>query len=190
MGKRGAKSAQKEIVNIVQTSADVRPTDGIAGGSLLKETDTGNLYTFDESTSEWVLICTVSPSGGGGNPNRVQTITGTVENPWGDMTSEEVNQLLYKVKSGDATVYITVDLSILGFEPFTLGTDYNANEYRFIYSSVERETYFAGNITYDGLAELSGFYYLEENATEVTELTASAEFFPTTLTIIWHPLPT
>ena len=186
MGKRGAKSAQKEIVNIVQTSADVRPTDGISGGSLLKETDTGNLYTFDESTSEWVLICTVSPSGGGGNPNTLEVISSSLANPWGSAEK----YLEYKNAYGDslygenASAYLYADASEIGFMVIFNPID----PYAFEGCSVDGSDSIAFYIEFDTSTGNIASGYVVQNGV-VTDLTSYASMIPTDLYIIWHPLP-
>ena len=189
MGKRGAKSAQKEIVNIVQTSADVRPTDGIAGGSLLKETDTGNLYTFDESTSEWVLICTVSPSGGGGNPNTVQTITGTVSDPFGDV---DVNELINAITSNNATVYVEVDTTVLSGGIYLMCgvQDYTSIRFYYVDSGSQGGHALLGSYNEHGLEFMYLLTASDDGTGSVTDIMSYASIVTTTLTIIWHPLPT
>ena len=189
MGKRGAKSAQKEIVNIVQTSADVRPTDGISGGSLLKETDTGNLYTFDESTSEWVLICTVSPSGGGGNPNTVQTITGTLANPFGDVNALD---LIAAIDNNTASAKIHIDdrayvNALNGFDIpiITIYQAYLGVLFCMLDSQVENSVAFQA--TWDGTNTVQSCFALSNGT--VIDMLSLASSIPTTLTIIWHPVP-
>ena len=48
--------------------------------------------------------------GGGGNPNYVETITGTVANPWGDIDFDE---LVTMIRSGDADAILEATISIL-----------------------------------------------------------------------------
>ena len=42
-----------EYVEGYCNSSDIKPTSGIANGSNLIETDTGNWYFFNESTKTW-----------------------------------------------------------------------------------------------------------------------------------------
>ena len=41
-------------VEYAGTSADDKPTEGVATGSIFVEADTGNVYFFDATNSEWV----------------------------------------------------------------------------------------------------------------------------------------
>lgn len=44
-------------------SRDTKPTDKVSTGSLFLEVDTGDVYAYDESGSEWKKVCAL----GGGN---------------------------------------------------------------------------------------------------------------------------
>ena len=44
----------KYYVELAGDSLDAKPTDMIADGSVLLETDTGNLYVFSEASSDWI----------------------------------------------------------------------------------------------------------------------------------------
>lgn len=39
---------------IMGTSSDSKPTDGIATGSIFTEVDTGKVFFFNEATESWV----------------------------------------------------------------------------------------------------------------------------------------
>lgn len=126
---------------------------------------------------------------GGGNPNRVQTITGTLDDPWGDVDSNELGEAL---QSGNATAIIEADATALGFgiimQPvqqtveihnlFSNGA--NVDE---LSSSVIANTVEWGSTTGSILR-----FAIYDGGT-VTDALAYASLVPTELTIIWHPLP-
>lgn len=125
---------------------------------------------------------------GGGNPNRVETITGTLNDPWGDVDCEELSEAL---QSNNATAIIEADATALGFgtiiQPVqkTAETNFFSNGANIdeLTSSVLanalawRET--TGNITRFAIYAGGTF----------TDALAYASLVPTTMTIIWHPLP-
>lgn len=45
----------KRYVEIACLSGDTKPTAGIATGSLAHEVDTGKVYAFNETGTEWIL---------------------------------------------------------------------------------------------------------------------------------------
>lgn len=59
--------------------------------------------------------CAFNPvivAGGGGNPNYVETIEGTLANPWGSVDPSALHQ---SVLSGDASAMLDIDATVLGF---------------------------------------------------------------------------
>lgn len=46
----------KVLVQATRKSADEKPTDGIANGSLCLEMDTSTFYAFDEAGGEWLAL--------------------------------------------------------------------------------------------------------------------------------------
>lgn len=143
-------------------------------------------------------------SGGGGNPNRVQTITGTLANPWANVSIDEYKSFCEALEDNGANAIIEVKASALGlpntnfrdFLPYDIGTDYylqifkgdaqvngTARAISFIYSIM------------NNVVALNQAHYGEFEVTDgsgsgsVTDLSQYASLIPTTLTIIWHPLP-
>ena len=53
----------KILVESVCLSADTKPTEGIANGSLVLEMDTNKIYYFDETSSTWAELGTSSSGG-------------------------------------------------------------------------------------------------------------------------------
>lgn len=46
----------KDYVEMAGTSRESKPTTGIVSGSLFMETDTGDVYVFDETDVAWTKI--------------------------------------------------------------------------------------------------------------------------------------
>ena len=120
-------------------------------------------------------------AGGGGNPNYVETISGTVANPWG---AANYLELIDGISSNELTVAMTIG-----------GTSLNASVINGILFSMALFDLPEGTEPYQGA---SVFYsILNEGALTI----AKANFgtgsgwgdlpsaTPTTLTIIHHPLP-
>lgn len=123
------------------------------------------------------------------NPNYVETITGTLANPWGDIN---VTELFDAIESGAATAYIIDNAieqrwkiclqsfggNVFGFcgqaKPSTSGTKVGLINVEYVqYDS-------AGNLTFCASAG---------SATTLTNITQYADEGTVTLTIIHHPLP-
>lgn len=49
-------TGEGKVKDYVCLAADTKPTSGIANGSMCLEMDTGKIYAFDETGSEWVEI--------------------------------------------------------------------------------------------------------------------------------------
>lgn len=148
-----------------------------------------------EQSPNGALISCINPvtgeSMGGGNPNSVQVITGTLANPWGEEYSRAPFEAMIL---GNANAMITIDLSELGaFEitapVYLFGTGQDAvivssgavmgagasvaNAYTINWNVVSGALIYAG-INTDG---------------EGTDIASIASQIPTTLTIYWHPMP-
>lgn len=48
--------ADKDYAEMAGTSSESKPTTGIVGGSLYMETDTGDVYVFNETSATWTKI--------------------------------------------------------------------------------------------------------------------------------------
>ncbi len=44
-------------------AADTKPVSNIAGGSIMLEVDTGDVYAYDEAGTQWKKICALGGSG-------------------------------------------------------------------------------------------------------------------------------
>lgn len=126
----------------------------------------------------------------GGNPNYVETITGTVANPWGDT---DPLALLTALADGNATVFMEIDASVLGIS-------YPVRPQASNTAALHGDSFwFAAIMT---LGETSStavlIEYLDNGVLnfikalingQYNELSQYASILPTTLTIIRHPLP-
>lgn len=135
---------------------------------------------------------------GGGNPNSVQTITGTLAEPWGDFDKAE--ELSAAIENGNASAKLTLDISVLQAGLDTIRA--------WLYAGVIDDQYaafFTSAAQFDSEGITLGFEaciffsfdgnvrssYLEAQiGADYSDLSAYASLIPTTLTIIWHPLPT
>ena len=128
-------------------------------------------------------------SSSGGNPNYVETIEGTMANPWGNIDFETIAN---KCLSNDATMYLFVHGEEAGRSDIEL--------------SLQRAGMGSGEIPFgatrgNSLEGLGGALAIYDGSTgnaivttieiggTVTDLSETAEQIPTTLTIVHHPLP-
>lgn len=131
--------------------------------------------------------------GGGIDLNHAQTIDGTLANPWGDMTTDEIHALSKKLAHGNASIY---HLRI-----FFSGTEYEEIDYadllggqtgtmEFSFAFVNANAVFAVYVFYD---DYNGNYYRLTSAYmqyngEIIDLSEYAETLETTLVIEYHPM--
>lgn len=126
----------------------------------------------------------VAVAGGGGNPNRVETITGTLAQPFGDYDIDALGRNLY---SNDVSIVLQVTTAA-GTATIPLFAQESGDIHaRFGYASdTNLMAVSAGWIT-------SGLDYCDmasgaNGAYEVSNMKPFASQFPTVATIIWHPL--
>lgn len=134
---------------------------------------------------------------GGGNPNRVETITGTLADPWGDFDdAKELNTALH---DGNASAYLALDISALqvGYneivEPL-IGTSMASDYASFKSSGADLSSvgldYATAVIIYFNFDDVVRPPQLYAQVGDTfADLSDYASLIPTTLTIIWHPLP-
>lgn len=130
--------------------------------------------------------------GGGGNPNRVQTITGTAANPFGDVFDD----LMEGINNNTASATLSLDGSALG-EGTYLAPVFLSNYNELQVTLIAITNLMTGStIGLVGDWNDGGLVLLCKITTDGGEGTSSntslyeyASLIPTTLTIIWHPLP-
>lgn len=139
---------------------------------------------------------------GGGNPNRVQTITGTLAEPWGDVGFDALFEALplyhddTTTTARNATAIIRIDGTSLGMGSAKLPLhSYESGLSDFIYGdgiAILAKGFLAaeGGWKKDGICEANIYTGSSQDWTYTeTDIEAYASAIPTTLTIIWHPLP-
>lgn len=124
--------------------------------------------------------------GGGGNPNTVQTVTGTLSNMFGTVDLDELEAALSTL---NASAYVEIDASALG-----AGTIHG-------YMQVNTEThlfYISGSDIRSTLSESTAYYVVwgageldrarmlsNEN---IVDISSYGSAINTTMTIVWHLL--
>lgn len=51
------------LIEAAGLSTDTKPTDSVSTGSIATETDTGDVYMYDETGAAWAKICALGGSG-------------------------------------------------------------------------------------------------------------------------------
>lgn len=96
-------------------SSDIKPTNNIANGSILRELDTGKKCVFNEQSHIWIEYGTGEDRNG--KVKKKNTIINSTANRlFGEMNDSEVTSLLQAIKSGDVTVKVTVQTTLGVFE--------------------------------------------------------------------------
>lgn len=150
------------------------------------------------------LLFLKAGGGGGGNPNRVDEIGGTLANPFGDMTLSEISAFLNAACDGNASANIYIDASIIQTGTYLIGGLYadGAGEQLHFARGYEGSDN-VGVVNADWVATYNGMgpesfmiteasytvYDKTEETATYTNLFDYAEHLPTTLTIYWHPMP-
>ena len=165
--------------------------NGVAPGSEAFCAENGNVYVLGVNK---VWVEKKSEGGGsGGNPNYVETITGTLGNPWGNI---DLQGLYDELVAGDASATITFlrgtterTRMTLFFEP---DTDVAAGDNAFYTEGV----YLTGSnmnvySLYWYTGELEEANYTSGASAKAIDFSDNAEMLAkvTTLTIVHHPLP-
>lgn len=137
------------------------------------------------------LAKAVESSGEGGsvkNPNSSETITGTLSNPWGEMTMDQINELRRDIMSGNASM--TVNMTLNGT---TAHTSVNVYDYAFrmhfvsyiTSSPVELDS--AVQVEYGNNGEL--LVAIMTMSGQTTDVKPMANMVTTTMIIYRHPMP-
>ena len=127
---------------------------------------------------------------GGGNPNRVETYEGTVANLWNDI---DRNELATALENHEVSIYLEIDASalnagIITSRPFvdsTLGTIYTNGGQVGPYVSLTSAYQIAWDITTGNVSHA----YMHTN-NNVIDISSYTDTLTTSMTIVWHPLPT
>lgn len=140
---------------------------------------------------ESFLLGIAAGGGGGGNPNYVETITGTLANPFGDYTS---SQLAYMANvENSINMFLVVDGSVLGMGVYPLSMlkplSSGGNGFLFFGASYlpdNAEQYMVADVEYQSGLQRARMMI---GGNTVTDVMSYSSHITTTLTIIHHPLP-
>ena len=148
---------------------------------------TSGLLTFPNGFVN--AINNISGGGGGENPNHVQVIPGTADNPWGDV---DPGVLAEALKNNDATATMYVQNGVLGVD-VTLSLDANrAPGYiHGYYGYINGDGAYG---VYDGSWDLlkagaGSHMFISGTNTGFVDGSQYMPMLNTRLTITWHPLP-
>ena len=127
--------------------------------------------------------------GGGSNPNYVETVTGTVASPWGNLDAAGLYAALQR---GDATAKMLIDPSQLGLPAVEIFISPLVPGYISVQGIADGGAnlsgWFAVQIGYNKTnGEFIGAYLLQNGA--VVDMSAYAGMIASTITVIHHPLP-
>ena len=131
-------------------------------------------------------------AGGGGNPNRVETRTGTLAEPFG-VLANSISQGLY---NGDCSAVMDIDSRAIGGGEFSLVLKSNSDGIEGVLANVTNtECYAAQVIWAQGLDySVSSAHFCTASTSDetltITDISEYASLITTTLTIYWHPMPT
>lgn len=143
--------------------------------------------------AESFLLGIAAGGGGGGNPNYVETITGTLANLL-QTSDHTISELAAEINGGNATALLDIDGSQAGFPgtfkisllPSIGGTaNYIGGSLNAIGNSIGDTI--AVSVDFETPNSLYYFHILSGGT--ISNLTSAGDQFPTTLTIIHHPLP-
>lgn len=128
---------------------------------------------------------------GDGNPNYVETIKGTLANPWGDV---DIVTLASQCLTNDATVYLLVDGTAIGMPEVELNLQRGGISAGIPFGAVGLHTtgdmiYLNGSIIIFKLSTGAVTTAIIHNDGAITDILPYASNISTTITIIHHPLP-
>lgn len=141
---------------------------------------------------EAFCMAKVSSGGGGGNPNSIQTYTGTAANLC-EMTFAEYEALNNAVNNTNGAHFeITLDVSALAGSTLIIKASSistrEAYGMKFMYADLFNQLCANGDIGF-GSGELRVDALISYVLGEINDMTEYVEYIPTTLTIYWHPMP-
>ena len=130
-----------------------------------------------------VVAKKLSGGGGGGNPNYVQTITGTLADPWGDVGFEAIRVAL---ATGNASAKMHIQSDVLNLDSWlflTAAVNITAS-----CGHVDTTNYYAftGTFRTGGVAPT---LYLQSKNAGFVDGSQYASIINSTLEITWHPMP-
>ena len=144
-----------------------------------------NVLEPAQSREEALLLQILDQGGGsGGNPNSVQTITGTAANPWGDVDYEELAEAVYN-KNATVTIGYELGYTILSPRPM-VANRVSAHETVLWASMLNSGADGGWTAAYNSSGGISSMKALVSGSP--VDYIAYASATTSTLIIIWHPL--
>ena len=188
------KSRNEALLNAIANGQESAIVPQSRNEFLLSEISKKRVPEFTPHTRIEALLMEVARTvaeGGGGNPNRVQTVTGTLAQPFGDYNLYE--SLLDAVTNGNASAQLDF---VFNDVPMQLQVGPNVGSPGLLGSmaSIRAQAYDAASIFWSDLDQ--GVYgvaiaRMVGSATHgtIVDISEMASSISSTLTIIWHPLP-
>ena len=155
-----------------------------------------------EQSPNGALISCINPvtgeSMGGGNPNSVQVIAGTLDNPFGDV---DISELILALENNGANAVLNADITAIGYTGIVLPLAVA------VYGDAGILATYSSDIVFEKLTIAQAYYnydfednFILNKADQVvgdydnheftaTDIKSYASLIPTTLTIYWHPMP-
>lgn len=131
---------------------------------------------------------------GGGNPNHVQTITGTVATPVGEEGSPGLFASISEaIFNKNATAKMSIAVGLQTGSAYLWGTS-NGAQLQGVATVFDDDNFLTMRVVWNlvnGNIQLGVFESIQgaNGSYQVTDLKSMASNCPTELTIIWHPLP-
>lgn len=162
---------------------------------LLSEISKKRVPEFTPVTRNEILLMDVARTvaeGGGGNPNRVQTVTGTLAQPFGDYNLYA--SLLEAVTNGNASAQLEF---VFNDVPQRLPIVPNVGDAGLVGSmaSIDEAVYTAADVFWRTAGQGSEYRLVfarmvgTATGNQIVDISSMAPGISSTLTIIWHPLP-
>lgn len=188
------KSRNEALLNAIANGQESAIVPQSRNEFLLSEISKKHVPEFTPHTRNEVLLMEVARTvaeGGGGNPNRVQTVTGTLAQPFGDYDLYE--SLLDAITNGNASAQLEF---VFNDTPQKLPLLPNVGSHGLIGSSASISDVAYGAASALWSDPVQGGYRLvfarmvgTETGGQIVDISSMAPGISSTLTIIWHPLP-
>lgn len=129
---------------------------------------------------------------GGGNPNYVENIVGTLANPWGDV---DIADVVDDCTQQMATIYLLADGTAIGLPEVELNLQrggITSTEVPFAVAAAHTnnsDIYFNGFLVVFDISTGTATAAVIQNDGDLTNLLPYTSQIPTALSIIHHPLP-
>ena len=182
-----AETRETQVIEDVVNSTEIenpRTTEE----AILAQVIAGDEVTINARTRLQKYLSQLTS--GGGNPNSMEIIEGTLANPWGDVIPRI---LLAQIGNLSASAFMVIDATAIGISyPVNVQASFaSASSNLFWFASV-------GDISDSGNTNAVCVHYTSEGrlnyiyalvSGQYVDLTQYESLLPTTLTIIHHPLP-